>query len=192
MYFFYFVIISPWKGAGSFIWTNLNPLHPRMLCAKFGWNWPCGSGEEDFLISSMYFLITTLHLEKGRALHFNKLESSSPKNALCQVWLKLAQWFKILKFFQYILVIFNYLPVEKGGALHLNKLDYSSPKDALCKFGWNGRVVLEKKIFMTKTMTTTDNRQIFFIRKAHLNLLLRWAKNLTCYVYISLQHLNSK
>ena len=38
-----------------FIWTNLNPLDPRMLCAKFGWNWPSGSGEEDFLISSMYF-----------------------------------------------------------------------------------------------------------------------------------------
>ena len=29
------------------VWTNLNPLHPRMLCAKFGWNWPRGSGEED-------------------------------------------------------------------------------------------------------------------------------------------------
>ena len=55
MYFLYFVIISPWKRAGPFIWINLNPLHPRMLCAKFGWNWPSGSGEEDFLISSMYF-----------------------------------------------------------------------------------------------------------------------------------------
>ena len=31
-----------------FIWTNLNPLHPRMHCAKFGWNWPSGSGEEDY------------------------------------------------------------------------------------------------------------------------------------------------
>ena len=38
-----------------FIWTNLNPLHPRMLCANFGWNWTSGSGEEDFKISSMYF-----------------------------------------------------------------------------------------------------------------------------------------
>ena len=27
----------------------------RMLCAKFSWNWLSGSGEEDFLISSMYF-----------------------------------------------------------------------------------------------------------------------------------------
>ena len=32
----------------SFIRTNLNPLHPRMFCAKLGWNWPSGSGEEDF------------------------------------------------------------------------------------------------------------------------------------------------
>ena len=49
------VIISPWKRAGPFIWTNLNPHHPRMLCVKFGWNWLSGSGEEDFWISSMYF-----------------------------------------------------------------------------------------------------------------------------------------
>ena len=48
MYFRYFVIISLWKRAGPFIWTNLNPLHPRMHCDKFGWNWPSGSEEEDF------------------------------------------------------------------------------------------------------------------------------------------------
>ena len=30
-----FVIISSRKGAWPFIWTNLSPLHPRMLCAKF-------------------------------------------------------------------------------------------------------------------------------------------------------------
>ena len=29
MYFRYFVIISPWKIAGSFIWTNLNSLHSK-------------------------------------------------------------------------------------------------------------------------------------------------------------------
>ena len=33
MYFRYFVIIFPWKRAGPFICTNLNPLHPRMPCA---------------------------------------------------------------------------------------------------------------------------------------------------------------
>ena len=39
MSFAIFVIISPWKRAGPFIWTKLKPLHPRMLCAKFGRNW---------------------------------------------------------------------------------------------------------------------------------------------------------
>ena len=38
----YFDKISPWKRAGPFIWTNMNPLYPWMLCAKFGWNWPSG------------------------------------------------------------------------------------------------------------------------------------------------------
>ena len=34
-----------------------------------------------------------LPLEKGGAFHLNKLESTSPIDALCQVWLKLAQRF---------------------------------------------------------------------------------------------------
>ena len=55
MYFRYFAIISPWKRVGSFIWTNLNLLHPWILCGKFGLNWSSGSGEEDFLIPSIYF-----------------------------------------------------------------------------------------------------------------------------------------
>ena len=38
-----------------FIWTNLNLLHPRELCTKFGWNSPSGTGEEGFSISLMYF-----------------------------------------------------------------------------------------------------------------------------------------
>ena len=53
MYFRYFVIISPLKRAGSFIWINLKPLHPKVHCAKFGWNWHSGFGLEDLFISSM-------------------------------------------------------------------------------------------------------------------------------------------
>ena len=117
------------------IWTTWNPLYPRMLCAKFGWNWPSGSGKDHFLKTFHHFVIISpwkrtgpfiwtdlvlnmqvcfvrnfveigpvvlekkinvfslfcnyLPLEKGRALHL----CSSPKNALCQVWLKLVQWF---------------------------------------------------------------------------------------------------
>ena len=59
-------------------------------------------------------------MEKDGALHLNKLESSSPKDALCQVWLKLAQRFwrrsvQILSmYFFYFVIIF---PWEKDRAL---------------------------------------------------------------------------
>ena len=42
MYLGYIPIISPYSFE-----QNLNPLHPRMICAKFGWNWPSGFGVED-------------------------------------------------------------------------------------------------------------------------------------------------
>ena len=77
-----------------------------------------------------------LPLEKGWALHLNKLESPSPKDALCQVWLKLAQWFWRRNFFNFLNVFSlfrNYLPLVNGGALHLNKLAFPSPKDGLCQ-----------------------------------------------------------
>ena len=48
MYFRYFLVISSWKKVWLFIWANLNPLHPRMLYAKFGWNCHSGSGEVEF------------------------------------------------------------------------------------------------------------------------------------------------
>ena len=52
--------------------------------------------------------ICNLWIKKKLYLHLNKLESPSPKDALCQVWLKLAQWFlekKIFKFHQCIFTI---------------------------------------------------------------------------------------
>ena len=109
-----------------------------MLCAKIGWNWLSGSGEEIFLISSMYFRLfcNNLPLEMGWVLHLNKLASSSPKHALWQVWLKMAKWFWRRRFLDFVNVFSlfrNYLSLEKGGALHLNKLESPSPKDALCQ-----------------------------------------------------------
>ena len=109
MYFRYFLIISPLKRAGPFMWTNLNPLYPRMLCAKFGWNWPSGSGQEDFLnfLNAFSLFLNYLPLEKIGALHLNKIESPLPKDALCQVWLKLANWFWKRRFFKFPQCIFT-------------------------------------------------------------------------------------
>ena len=56
---YYFVIISPWRWAWPFIWTNLNSLHLRMLYAKFGWNEPRGSWE-DFKIFLHNFAFSLL------------------------------------------------------------------------------------------------------------------------------------
>ena len=50
---------------------KLESIHPRMLCAKFGRNWPSGSGEEDFLILSMYFRFFVIISPWKRAGPFN-------------------------------------------------------------------------------------------------------------------------
>ena len=65
----------PRKKVGPFIWTSLNPLYPRMHCAKFGWNWPSGS-EEDFKISSMYFCYFVIFYPWKRVGPFTRIKLS--------------------------------------------------------------------------------------------------------------------
>ena len=140
MYFCYFVIISPWKMVGPFIWTNLNPLHLKMLCAKFDWNWPSGSGEDFFLISSMYFRyfviisprkrpspsLTNLNLLHPRMLcarfGWNCPSSSGERGFLISTI-----------YCRYFVII---SPWQKGGVLYLHKLESPPPKDLCAKFGW--------------------------------------------------------
>lgn len=45
LYIHLYFIISPLKIAWLFIWRNVNPLQPRVICTKFDWNWLSGSGE---------------------------------------------------------------------------------------------------------------------------------------------------
>ena len=87
-------------------------------------------------VNVFLLLLNYLPLEKGGALHLIKLKSPLPKDALSQVWLKLAQWFWrriFLNFLNVFSLFRNYLPLEEGRALHLNKLESPSPKDALCQ-----------------------------------------------------------
>ena len=110
------------------------------------WFWRRRFFNFDMVFSLLYYHIP---LEKGRALHLDKLESLSAKDALCQVMLKLALWFLRRTFFNLVNVFLlfpDYLPLGKGRAIHLNKLEPPSPKDALCqvwlKFAqwfWKGR-----------------------------------------------------
>ena len=83
----------------------------------------------DYIITLIQRIKKKLY-ENLLVLHLNKLESPSPKDALCQVWLKLNQWFWRRSFFNFVNVFSlfrNYLPLEKGGALHLNKLESPLP-----------------------------------------------------------------
>ena len=50
MYFRYFVMISPLKKVGLFIWTKLeSPYYDntRIICAMFGWNCTSDSGDDE-------------------------------------------------------------------------------------------------------------------------------------------------
>ena len=118
-----------------FIWTNLNLLYPGMLSAKFGWNWPSSSGEENCLISSMYFWYYAI---------ISPLKRPGP-----YIWIPFTQWCivpslveispvvwekKIFKFLVNVFSLFGkYLPSKMGGALYLKKLESSSPNYALCQ-----------------------------------------------------------
>ena len=51
IYFYNFAIISPLRTAWPFVWTNLNPLYQGIICARFAWNWPSGSLEDEYVKS---------------------------------------------------------------------------------------------------------------------------------------------
>ena len=62
----YYLLFENWM---FLIPKNLNPLYPRMLCAKF--DWPIDSEEEDFFNFVNVFLLFHLYLPlaKGVTLH---------------------------------------------------------------------------------------------------------------------------
>ena len=84
---------------------------------------------------NVFSLFRNLPWEKDGALHLNKIESTLPKDALCQVWLKKTPWFwrRFLNVVLVFLPFCYYFPLEKSRTLHLNQNESSSPKDALCK-----------------------------------------------------------
>ena len=66
------LIFENWNG--HLFKKNMSPLHLQMLCAKFGWNWPSGSGQERIFANkfrqcfSLFRYYMYLPLVKGMAL----------------------------------------------------------------------------------------------------------------------------
>ena len=103
----------------------------------------------------MYFALfkNFLLLAESVALHLNKLESPSPKDALCQVWLKLDQWFwrrRFLNFVNVFSLFRNYLPLEQTWIPFTQGCFVPSLIEI-------GPVVLEKKMKMWKVYDNNDN-----------------------------------
>ena len=106
-------------------------LQTRMLCVKFCWNMPSGSGEE--AVHFRYFVII-FPSESIRSLIYSKLNPFFQKRPLCRVWLKLAQCFLRSKVYIPSKYFYYYPLLEKNVALHLERLenhDNHSPKNAL-------------------------------------------------------------
>ena len=123
-----------------FNWTNLNPLYPTMFCDKLNWNWPSGSRFFNFVDVFLLFC-NYLPLQKGVVLNLYKFEFPLPKDELCQVWLKLAQWFWRGKFLNFVNVFSLFIviisPLEKGGALPWTNLNPLLPRMHCVKFNKN-------------------------------------------------------
>ena len=71
-----------------------------------------------------FFLLFCYYIpfEKGMVIQLNKLETLSPKDVLCQVWLKFAEWFLRRSFRNVALGKGDGLSFDKTNSLHLRKL----------------------------------------------------------------------
>ena len=124
---------------------TLSKLHPKELSFYSTGGHithPKNTREEDFKFRQCIFCYF------GIISPWKRAESQSPKDALCQVWLKLASWFWRWKLFINVFLLFhNYLP-------------------------------LDPSLELTWITFTQESFVPSLIRKAHLNLRLRWAKNM--------------
>ena len=85
-----------------------------------------------------HYFIIIYPLEKGRTHQLYKQDFLSTKDVLCQVWLKLVQWF--LRVCQYIFAISLLSPLRKRRGPSFKKKKNLNPnhpgKDALCQGWW--------------------------------------------------------
>ena len=100
-----------------------------MIYAKFGFNWPISYGEEFFFLYfvNIFLLFRDyLPLKKDMTLPLNK--SPSPKDALCQVWLKVTWWFWRKYFFLKTSSMYFHFFLIIYPCRVLNKLESPLPK----------------------------------------------------------------
>ena len=159
---------------------KLNHLYPWMICTKFAWNWPNGSGEKDFKFLTMYipYFVIIFPWKRVGPFIWTNLNSLHPRKLCVKVGWNWPHGSGEKHFWNFanvcsLLHCYKCISPWVGGALHLNKFEFLSTKDAYTKFGWNwhwfwrSRRKCEK--FQRWRQQTTDK---FWSEK------LRWAKNI--------------
>ena len=180
MYFCYFLIIFPWKRSEPFIWTNLSCHHPSMICAKFDSNWFLRRRFLNF-INVFSLFRNYLPLEKVGALCLYKFEYPSTNDTLCQVWLKLAQWFCRKGDFYISSMNFHYFviisPLKRTGPFIWTNLNPLHPMMHCARFCWNWSSCSGEEGFLNFVNVFL----LCYYLPLEKGLRLRWANKTTSY-----------
>jgi hypothetical protein len=147
--------------------NKLNSLHRRIICTKFDWFWQAGSGKDFFLKFECNFTLLLLSpLGEGQSPSFEQIWIPSPKDDLCQVCLKLAQWFwrRFLNDTTSFLHFCDYFPFEEDLALIWTKLNSLHLKIICTKFDWilpsgSGEEAEYVKVYRRTDRRTPDNER---------------------------------
>ena len=149
------------------------------LWAKFGWQLPSDSGEEDFFfkfltVFSLFRYHLPLEKEQGPLSDQTRISFTQGCFVLSLVEIGSVVLEKIFKFCRYIFILSLLSPLIKERGPSFDRTDSPSSKNALCQFWlklaqWFRRRRQKCEKFTTTrpttTTTTTDNGQIV-VRKA--------------------------
>ena len=137
------------------IWTNLNQLHSRVLCAKFGWNWPsCLRGGHFQILSTCFSQCRNyLTLVKGLAFSFEQTWFPFTQRCFVLSWVEigpvvLEKRRTFLNFVNVFSQCRNYLTLVKSLAFSFKQTWFPFTQRCFVS-SWVeiGPVVLEKKTF---------------------------------------------
>ena len=141
--FIYFTLAKQLQVCINNLYQNLNYANRYYLSQQEALG-PHRSPEKPVQINTYDYIISLIRRRKYSflcenwtviVLHLTKFKSPSPKDALCQVWLKLVRQFWRRGFLNFVNIFCYFVvisPWKKGMALQLNKIESASPKNALC------------------------------------------------------------
>jgi hypothetical protein len=181
------VIISPFEEDLALYLKKIEFPSPKDNLYQVWLNLACWFWRRRFKKFFSVFLLFRYYisLERSNHLCLNKLKSPTPKDDLCQVCLKLAQWFWRRRFLNdptTFLHFCNDLLFEEDLTFYLNKIEFPLPKDNLYQVwlnlaGWFWRRRFKKKfsVFLHFRYYSPWRRAIPFIWTNLKPLPPRWS-----------------